>query len=60
MKNIRLKRYMKFIILGITIVIFAFIYSSFFCIVNAEDEENSTDNILQSQANSLRDIKLYK
>lgn len=60
MKNIRLKRYMKFIILGITIVIFAFIYSSFFCIVNAEEEENSTDNILQSQANSLRDIKLYR
>lgn len=55
-KNGRLKFIFKIII----ILIFSFIYSSFFYKVKADEEENIASNILESQSESLRNIKFYR
>lgn len=55
-KNGRLKFIFKIII----ILIFSFIYSSLFYKVEADEEENMARNILESQSESLRNIKFYR
>ena len=53
-------RRLKFVFAIIIILFFSFIYSSFFYKVKADEEENITSNILESQSKSLRDIKFYR
>lgn len=63
MKNRRLKKYIKLIIISLIVIVLDFTYASLFNKVNAENEESaevSTDAILEGQAESLRYIKLYK
>lgn len=63
MKNIRLKKYIKLIIIFLVIIIMDFTYSSFFGRVYATDEEStevSTSKILESQSETLRNIQLYR
>lgn len=63
MKNIRLKKIKKFLCITFIIIMINFTYSSFLYKVQAEDEENaeaSTSQIIESQSESLRNIKLYR
>lgn len=53
-------RRLKFIFKIIIILIFSFIYSSLFYKVEADEEENIASNILESQSESLRNIKFYR
>lgn len=53
-------RRLKFIFKIIIILIFSFIYSSLFYKVEADEEENMARNILESQSESLRNIKFYR
>ncbi len=62
MKNRRLKKYIKLLIISLIVVILDFTYATFFNKVNAENEESlevSTDVILDSQSESLRYIRIY-
>ncbi len=62
MKNRRLKKYIKLLIISLIVVILDFTYATFFYKVNAENEESlevSTDVILDSQSESLRYIRIY-
>lgn len=63
MKNRRLKKYIKLIIISLIVIVLDFTYASLFNKVNAENEESSevsADAILEGQAESLRHIKLHK
>lgn len=59
MKNRRLKKCIKLIIIILIVLILDFTYSSLFKKVSAENEESSevsTGVILESQSEALRDI----
>lgn len=58
MKNKRLKKYIKLIIILIVLVLH-FSYCTFFYEVNGEDSDISTDTIIESQSDSLRNIYFY-
>lgn len=58
-KNIRFKKYIKFVT-TILIIIMSFAYLSMFNKVYAENEEISTSAILESQSETLRNIKFYR
>ena len=61
MKNKRLKKYIKLIIILIVLILY-FSYCTFFYKVSGKNEENSdisTDAIIEKQSDSLRNIYFY-